>query len=245
APGLIEVVRALHAEGHHVNVAAPPGDRSGSGAGLGSIEHGLEVAYEQRELPGLAEVHAVSVDAPPAFAVLASCSGVFGARPDIVVSGINDGFNTGRFILTSSTVGAALAAGALGSRALALSAGFAPEGRIDTAARVTVEMVDWLISHSQPRTVLNMNVPDVDIEAVKGVRLGDLGPRGLMGLRLHKGDDALRLERFHNTEGIGHDSDASLVRDGYVAITALPSLSQTGHISEAIANPAEHVEGAL
>lgn len=244
APGLIALVRALDAVGHELEVAAPSSDRSGSGSGLGSIEHGIEIAYEERELPGLPDVKAISFDAPPAFAVLASCTGSFGPRPDLVVSGINDGFNTGRLLLTSSTVGAALTAGSLGTRALAISAGFAPGHRFDTASMVAVKTIDWMVEHSAPRTVLNVNVPNLDVEELKGVRVADLAPRGLMGLRLRKGDGVLTLERFENDQGLGVDTDAALVHAGYVAISVLPSVSSSipnGHAT----NPAELVERAL
>lgn len=244
APGLITLVRALDAEGHHVEVAAPTADCSGSGSGLGSIEHGVEIKYHERELPGLRHVRATGFDAPPSFAVLASCTGLFGPRPDLVVSGINDGFNTGRFLLTSSTVGAALAGGALGTRGLAVSAGFAPGHRLDTAATVTVQVVDWMIHHSAPRTVLNVNVPDLSVAGLRGVRLAELAPRGLMGLSLSRSDGVVTLERFDNTEGLGVDTDAALVRDGYVAISVLPSLSRVaGEVGRV--NPAERVERAL
>ncbi|MDT0201666.1 5'/3'-nucleotidase SurE [Nocardioides sp. AE5] len=243
APGLAVLGRALADAGHDLVVAAPATDRSGTGSGLGTIEDGAEIAVTEHQLPDLPGVSATAFDAPPSFAVLAACTGVLGPRPDLVVSGINDGFNTGRLLLTSSTVGAALNAGSLGVRGLAISAGFAPDHRFDTAAQVAVSAVEWLIEHAAPRTVLNVNVPNLGIEEVKGVRMAALAPRGLMGLRLNPTAGAIRLERFANTEGLGEETDAALVQAGYVAISVLPSVSRAA--DPAGNDPAAAVEAAL
>jgi 5'-nucleotidase len=195
-------------------------------------------------LPGLPDVPATAVDAPPVFAVLAACTGALGARPDLVISGINDGFNTGRFLLASSTVGAALAGGALGVRGLAISAGFAPHHRFDTAAMIAVRTAEWMIEHSAPRTVLNVNVPDCGVEEIAGVRCAELAPRGLMGLRLDRRESELVLRQFVNDDGLGEGTDAALVAAGYVAVNALPSLSRVAH-GDAAARSAEAIECGL
>ena len=244
APGLIALARALCSAGHRIEIAVPASDRSGTGSGVGSIEHGAEVSFEERELPGLPGVRTHVIDAPPAFAVLASCTGVLGGRPDLVVSGINDGFNTGRFLLASSTVGAALAAGSLGVRGIAVSAGFAPNHRFDTAAHVAVEAVKWMKENSRPRTVLNINVPDRDISDLRGARMAKLAPRGLMGLRVSRGDRVLRMERYENSDGLGVGTDAALVHEGFVSVTALPSISDPGREPGA-STPAGYLGRAL
>lgn len=243
APGLLAVVRALAAEGHELQVAAPRTDRSGSGSGLGAIEHGVEIAYSEHEFTGLPGVHAINLDAPPAFAALAYCTGTFGPRPDLVVSGINDGFNTGRLILSSSTVGAVLTAAGLGSRGLAISAGFAPDHRFDTAARVAVDTVRWMIDHSEPRTVLNVNVPNLGLQEVKGIRVAPLAARGLMGLRLEKDEGVLRLHRFENSLRLGEGTDSALVAEGFVTISLLTPV--TTHADGPTPDPAEAVAQGL
>lgn len=225
SPGLIALTRILVERGHEVQVVAPVRDYSGSGSSLGSIEDGLRIDYRDHRIPGL-DVPAVAVDAPPVFAVLTAFTGLFGERPGLVVSGVNDGFNTGRLVVTSSTVSAAMAAGALGARGLAVSTGFAPHGRHDTAAQVAARAAEWLITESAPRTVLNVNVPNLAFDELKGVRTGGLAPRGLMGLRLIKSDDVITLERFENAEGLGEDTDSQFVADGYVAVSLLPSVSR-------------------
>ncbi|MFF0816778.1 5'/3'-nucleotidase SurE [Rhodococcus sp. NPDC003318] len=224
APGLHALATALKRGGYEITIAAPRKECSGSGSSLGTLEHGAEIAYEQRRYDHLAGVDAFSLDAPPAFAVFAACAGVFGAPPDLVVSGVNPGPNTGRMILNSSTVAAALTASTLGTRAIAVSCGFPPEHRFDTAGQVAVSVVRWMIEHGAPRAVLNVNVPDLDLADVKGVRMAPLAPRGLLGLTFDRTSEAVRLLRFSNTERLGTATDSALVRDGYVAITPISAL---------------------
>ena len=69
----------------------------------------------------LADVQVFAVEAAPAFIVRAAVTGAFGAAPDLVLSGINRGPNTGHAVLHSGTVGAALTASTFGLPAMAVS----------------------------------------------------------------------------------------------------------------------------
>jgi 5'-nucleotidase len=121
SPGLHALVQALVDDGHDVVVAAPDRDMSGSGAAIGQIHVDEHIDAQPVELPGLPGVPAYAVDGPPGLCVLAARLGGFGYPPDVVVSGINPGCNTGRAILHSGTVGAALTAANFGGRGLAVS----------------------------------------------------------------------------------------------------------------------------
>jgi 5'/3'-nucleotidase len=129
--GLHALVRALVEDGRDVVVAAPDRDMSGSGAAIGQIHLDEHIDAEPVELPGLPFVPAYAVDGPPGLCVLAARLGGFGDPPDVVVSGINPGCNTGRAVLHSGTVGAALTAANFGGRGLAVS--------IDVASRLVHE----------------------------------------------------------------------------------------------------------
>ncbi|MEV4599825.1 5'/3'-nucleotidase SurE [Amycolatopsis sp. NPDC049253] len=226
APGLLALAHALRDAGHDLVVAAPAGDSSGSGTSLGAIDHGTIVACEPHALPGLDGVPAHRVSAPPAFAVLAACFGALGPPPDVVVAGINDGHNTGRSVLHSSTVGAALTASTAGRSALAVSCGDRPGARFDTAAAVGVAVLGWLVAHAPKRTVLNVNVPDVDLADLRGVRWARLGRVGSSGLMIKPAADGLRLERFPTAQDVlardeHADTDAALVAARCVSVTGL------------------------
>lgn len=119
--GLHALTRALVDAGLDVVVAAPNCDMSGSGAAIGRIHVDERIDAKPVELPGLAGVPAYAVDGPPGLCVLAARLGGFGPPPDLVVSGVNPGCNTGRAVLHSGTVGAALTAANFGLRGLAVS----------------------------------------------------------------------------------------------------------------------------
>jgi 5'-nucleotidase len=224
APGLLAVAAALHKAGHDVVVGAPIVESSGSGTSLGTLEHGAIVAVESRRLPGLASLEAFAFDCPPAFTVLAFCAGQFGPPPDLVVSGINPGHNTGRSVLFSSTVGAVLTAQIAGVGGVAVSCGFAPSHRFDTAAEVAVRVVQWIADNDARGLTLNVNVPDTDFDQLDGVRVATLGARSLLGLKMTRVVDGVELQRYDNTTGLSVGTDAAAVLAGSVAITALTTV---------------------
>lgn len=228
ADGLVVVAGALVAAGHDVFVAAPTSDRSGSGSSLGSIEDGKHIPMTRAELPGEPSVPVYALDCPPALAAIAACAGTFGAPPDLVISGVNPGHNTGRSILFSSTVGALLAARVAGVGGLAVSCGFEPVGRYDTAAQVAVLVAGWMIRTDNTRLMLNVNVPDVDFADLRGVAATTLGARSMFSLRTERTDDGVLLRRDERTSGFRPGTDSAAVADGYVSVTALEGVTGTG-----------------
>ena len=121
APGLHALAQALVADGRDVVVVAPARDMSGSGAAIGQVHLDQSIDARRVELPGLDGVPAYALDGAPGLCVLAARLGGFGDPPDVVMSGINPGCNTGRAVLHSGTVGAALTAANFGVRGLAVS----------------------------------------------------------------------------------------------------------------------------
>ena len=103
--GITTLARALRDDGHDVLVVAPKDERSGAGTALGRVVGGDVVSWHRTDADG---VEVFALDAPPAMCVLAAMEGIAGARPDLVVSGINHGPNLGFAVLHSGTVGAAL-----------------------------------------------------------------------------------------------------------------------------------------
>ena len=232
APGLAAIGRALIAAGHDVLVAAPSGERSGSGTGLGTVAHAAVIPVSEVTVPQLVGARCLAVDAPPALIVRAGCEGVFGPVPDLVVSGINAGHNTGRLILHSGTVGAALTALLYDVPGLALSAGKLPAGRQDTAAGIGVAAARLLLDEAKP-VVLNINVPDRDIDDLDGLELGALGRHSLAGLAVHAVEQGVVIERTHEVHGLEGGTDAALVAHGRVAVTVLGRLGEALPIDDA------------
>ena len=107
--------------GLDVVVAAPLTDASGSSASLLAVQEDSRIVVERRAIAGLDGVPTYGVAAAPGFISLLAVRGAFGPPPDLVLSGINRGLNTGHAILHSGTVGAALTASTLGCRGVAVS----------------------------------------------------------------------------------------------------------------------------
>jgi 5'-nucleotidase len=266
--GLHVLARTLVDAGYDVVVAAPDGERSGSSAAIGHIGVGTPIAADPVALPLLDGVACYAVDGPPGLCVLAARLGGFGDPPDLVVSGINPGCNTGRAVLHSGTVGAALTAANFGVSGLAVSldtaslffhealagaGGRVPVGDGDevvaevvatpdgdragagggagpvegpewqAAATVATSLVGW-VAAAPPCTVLNVNVPNLPLDELKGVRAGELAPFGTVrtGVETPAGEGTgLQLQLRPTTDEVPPDSDTGLVGQGFVSVTAL------------------------
>jgi len=252
APGLAAITRALarwaadHDGRHQVIVVAPLANHSGASAAVGTVYERAAISYRRVHIEGADDVPAYGVDAPPALAVLVGTLGGFGPRPDMVVSGINLGANVGRSVLHSGTVGATLAGAQLGLRGMAVSlrAGFPPE-QWDTASTIAVALLPALCD-APPRTVLNLNVPSLPMDELRGVRRARISTSGIVkqatgglagglahgvdGPARRGGDDEgeIRLTLGAAVPTLGHadesedpEDDAALVAAGFAALTPI------------------------
>lgn len=221
APGIAPLARAVVAAGHQVVVAAPNDDRSGSGAALGRLHVDDTIVVAPVELDGLDGTPCFGVEGPPALCVMAARLGGLGPVPDLVVAGINPGPNTGRSVLHSGTVGAALTAANFGVSGLAVSMGSGAVDRWETAAELAMGALDWLVD--QPaRTVVNLNVPNVALAEVRGVRWATLAPFGTVRAALVEAQGGgLQMELAEHDEQLPDGSDTVLVHAGFAAVTVL------------------------
>jgi len=271
APGLHALARALVADGRDVVVVAPARDMSGSGAAIGQVHLDQSIDARRVELPGLEGVPAYALDGAPGLCVLAARLGGFGDPPDVVMSGINPGCNTGRAVLHSGTVGAALTAANFGVRGLAVSidvvstrvqeqgavrvadgeaasmdvvdtgedagdegddSAAGADGRPSrsrqpchwtTAATAAARALDWLMAAPEG-TVLNVNVPDRDLDDLAGVRAATLAPFGTVRTSVVESAEThgrLQLEMRPTQADLPPGCDTALVAEGYVAVSAI------------------------
>ena len=109
------------------------------------------IPYQRAFVEGAEDVEAYGLDASPALSVIAGALGAVGPKPDLVLSGINDGVNVGRSVLHSGTVGAALTASQLGISALAVSlrVGEGPDPW-ESAADLAVALIPLLAGCAAP-----------------------------------------------------------------------------------------------
>lgn len=223
SPGLHTLATALHQAGHEVLVIAPLRDQSGSGASL-FVREDQPITVRREVIGEPPGVQAIGIDGTPGLAVLLARLGTFGPPPRCVVAGINAGANTGRGILHSGTVGAALTAAQLSMSGLAVSVHAKRPRHLDTAARLACAAVAWLET-ARKRTVLNLNVPDLPLAELHGVRWGRLAAVGGGDSTLRVGriaDDHLILQstlRERDPGLVDPDTDIGLVTAGFAVAT--------------------------
>jgi 5'-nucleotidase len=225
--GLHILAQALTTVVSDVVIAAPDGDASGSGAALGVFHPDSRIDVKRVEVPGC-DAPAWAVSGPPGLCTLAARLGAFGAEPDIVVSGINAGLNTGRAILHSGTVGAALTAQNFGAKGLAVSVQAGTPWRWETAATIALEVLDLLVD-APARSVLNLNVPALPREEVVGVRWARLAAFGAVRAAIGEvaQDGALQIELRATDEQLPPDTDTALCEAGYATLTAIVGIAES------------------
>ena len=168
APGLAALHEGLASLGE-ITVVAPERDRSGSSNSL-TLDRPLMIS---RAHNGFHYVNGTPTDC-----VHMAVTGLLDFEPDVVVSGINSGSNMGDDTLYSGTVAAATEGYLLGIPSIAVSLVGTEFAHYRTAARVAHDLVDRLrrAPFGAP-VLLNVNVPDVPYESLKGVEVTRLGRR--------------------------------------------------------------------
>lgn len=185
SPGLTVLARVALDAGHDVVVAAPHRQYSGASAALTSQEEDGHLVLVTARPPGLPDgVESFGVKAAPALITFVASFGAFGPKPDVVMSGINLGANTGRATLHSGTVGAALSASSHGIRAMAVSIATADPQHWPTAGHIAALGLDWLVRQPVDDRVLNLNVPDVALDRLRGLRGARLASFGAVQARV-------------------------------------------------------------
>lgn len=183
--GLHVLARSMREHGE-VLVVAPDSEYSGAGAAIGPI-HLSEPQVRKATIDGIDTAWAVS--GPPALCVMFARLGAFG-DVDLVVSGINPGANVGRSVYHSGTVGAALTARHTSIPSLAVSQHVTGFGVADqtcddliagqkwhVAAEVASSVIEGMLRDNVGDSpVINLNVPNLELDQIRGWRFTELGP---------------------------------------------------------------------
>ena len=220
SPGIYALAQALQGVGE-VTVVAPNQQQS-------AVGHALTVAVPLRVHPyernGKPFGHAVT--GTPADCVKLALDAILPERPDIVVSGINHGRNTAVSLIYSGTVSAATEGTLLGIPSIAISLdNFSLDADFTHAAEVAAWLVPILHQHHLPRGVLlNVNVPAIPRDQIKGVRIAEQGS-GFWNDRYEVRHDPMGRPYYWLTGSYipdGHSgSDDQLLTEGYVTITPI------------------------
>jgi 5'-nucleotidase len=224
SPGIVVLAGVARELGFEVIVAAPGWDSSGSSAALTAVQQEGSVVMEARDITTLPDVRVFAVQAAPAYIARAAVRGTFGDPPDIVLSGINAGANTGQAVLHSGTVCAALTAFTHGASAMAVSINAHHPQHWETAAHVARPLIRWIANLDQP-LVLNVNVPDRPVSQLRELRRAELAPFGAVQTHMTELDRGhVRVEYSElSPDEVG--TDARLLADGFTTITSLRAIS--------------------
>jgi 5'-nucleotidase len=213
-------------QGHDVVVAAPSWDSSGASASLTAVERDGRLIIETRSLQDLARAEVYAVEAAPAFIVRMATTGAFGQPPELVLSGINQGPNTGHAVLHSGTVGAAFTASTFGLPAMAVSLTVRDAPHWDTAAAVVREVLPWAVA-LEPPTVLNVNVPAVSVVDLAPLQRAPLAPFGAVQTMItEQGEGYVKLAYVEIAADSADDTDAGLVARGVPCYTELRAVCE-------------------
>lgn len=243
APGIAALAAVAAQSDHEVIVVAPMVDYSGAGAAVGPVHSRDGVDYEAYDI-GVEDVPAYGIDGPPALAVILSCVGGFGPQPDIVLSGINHGVNVGRSAMHSGTVGAALTAAHFGLRSLAVSIRFGDDPVPWSSSASIAGALLPVLADAPPGTTLNLNVPNIVLGELRGLRHGRLARGGTIRSAVHdtgggehphmalppspSGTLRLDLTPPGTSRDVSPDTDAGLVAHGFASLTALVGVREAG-----------------
>jgi 5'-nucleotidase len=218
--GIRVLADVAHALGLDVVVAAPSWNSSGASASLTGVSSNGRLLVESRYFDDLPNVPVFAVEAAPAMIVRVGILGGFGQCPDLVISGINEGANTGHAVLHSGTVGAALTAMSHGCRAIAFSAA-GPKRNYAIGADIARRVILWALEIPPP-FALNVNVPSGSANTARGLRLARLASFGGVETQVTEVQQGFVGVRFTEIDLQGEpDSDAALLAAGYATITAL------------------------
>jgi 5'-nucleotidase len=212
--GIHALAKALKSLGA-VTIVAPIEEASAIGHAL-TLRHPLRLEHVGEAV--------YAVDGTPTDCVNVAVTQVFRGLPDLVVSGINKGWNLGDDVTYSGTVAGALEGALLGIPAIAVSLRQTREAYdFSHAARAAALVAESLIQHPLPaRTFLNINVPKGQPKGFRATVQAKRNHITSVAERLDpKGRPYYWIEEGQN-EWEPHDrSDYQAVRDGYVSITPL------------------------
>jgi 5'-nucleotidase len=224
APGILALYNAFKDMGH-VRVVAPEQNNSAKSNAL-TLNAPLYVSQ--------ANPHTQVINGTPADCVHIALTGLLDFRPDLVISGINNGANMGDDTLYSGTVGAAMEAFLMGIPAIAFSQVKKGWEHLEDAAQVAREIVNALLAQGKIQTapgsptppwLLNVNIPNLPRKEHQGFQICRLGRRHAAERVITQTNP--RGETMYWIGGAGPAKDESegtdfhATREGFISITPL------------------------
>ena len=227
APGIMTLYNAVKDLGD-VHVVAPDSERSAVGHAI-TLSDPLKTIEVYRD--GSWFGHAVS--GTPADCVKLAVCGLLENPPDLILSGVNFGANTGISIIYSGTVSAATEGTILGIPSVAVSLTTFTDPIWETAAHVARVIALQTARHGLPAdTLLNVNVPNLPVDQLKGYAVTRMGRSRFVETFEKRSDPRGNIYYWMDGEmellDGGADTDVQAVLDGYVSLSPI-GLDLTRH----------------
>ncbi len=220
APGLAAMERQLQRLGH-VTVAAPLTEQSGVGHSITYLTPLMaRKVYEKDQWRGWA------VEGSPADCVKLAITELCPERPQLVVSGINSGQNTGINVLYSGTVAAAIEGAFFGVTSFAVSLEYDEHARYEQAAQIAVALIEQILKQkgNQPQ-LYNLNLPVSALDQPAKVRVLPMAiaPWGESFEKRHdpRGRPYYWATGMQPAPPDNIETDLSALREGHITLTPL------------------------
>ncbi len=202
-----------------ITVVAPERNRSGASNSL-TLDRPLNVRQASNGF--------FYVTGTPTDCVHIALTGLMDTMPDMVISGINDGANMGDDTIYSGTVAAAMEGYLLDIPAMAISMSQHQAQHFETAAKITVELVEQIVkTNFKDVGLLNVNVPDIPYDEIKGKVITRLGKRHkadpVIQLKSPRGETMYWVGAAGNPNDGGEGTDFHAIENKLVSITPIHS----------------------
>jgi 5'-nucleotidase len=231
APGLAELAVSLKDAGYECHVIAPDRDRSGVSNSL-TLDRPLHPLYLDNGF--------IAINGTPTDCVHLGLNALYRSEEfniERVVAGINSGANLGDDVIYSGTVAAAMEGRFLDKAPVAISL----VGKIHfaTAAKVLVILLPQIEALSLPeRTIININVPDVPFEQLKGIEITRLGHRARSDNPVlttnPRGKECYWISAAGEGADAGKGTDFHAIEQGKVSITPIQADMTHGNALECL-----------
>ncbi|SDL62891.1 5'/3'-nucleotidase SurE [Halarsenatibacter silvermanii] len=221
AEGIKAMAGALEEEGHEIIVIAPGREMSAS-------SHSITInsPLRKREVKNYdLDCRVYKVNGTPADCVKLGLHTLEEFKPELVISGINNGKNLGYDVFYSGTVAAAVEAHLQGYNSLAVSLSVKDKRNFKEAALIVEELISThRLFYDREDQPLNINIPDLARKNVKGIKVTNLTPQ-IYDRAVEKRIDPEGRDYFWFVGGDEEidfpDSDIQAVNEGYISLTPL------------------------
>ncbi|KPU28125.1 5'-nucleotidase [Caloranaerobacter sp. TR13] len=206
-----------------VIVVAPDRERSAIGHAI-TIHTPLRVEKVENIIPN---IETWAINGTPSDCVKIAVESIMNKKPDLIVSGINNGPNLGTDVIYSGTVSAAIEGAIHSIPSVAISACFFnAKINYESIAEISCKIIKNLIKKDLPQNIiLNINIPSLLLEKIKGIKITELGIRKYNNNYIKRTDPKGKNYYWLSGELIEIEnkdtSDIVAIEEGYISITPL------------------------